>query len=288
MIEKKFVKDNLKEFHIHEYLQTSIASAGYSSIKIKRTPLGDKVVIAAAKPGLVVGRKGANIKEMTQVLKKDFDLENPQVELADMNNPFLDARVVCERICDNLARFGPQSFKRTGYAMLEAVMRAGAYGVEILISGKIPGARAKTWRFNVGYMKKSGSVAQTIVDHCIRTAEMKTGTIGIQVRILPPVQLPDTITYKDGSDLTKERIDAAKAAGPGLPKGDDTDDDELDVDDKDVEDITGSDDAEEVEDAVEDAAAKGADKSAASNESKAADDTSKESKENSKKTEAKQ
>ena len=155
MIERQFVKEKMKEFQVQEYIASLVGGSGYSGTSIKRTPSGDKVVIRAAKPGLVVGRKGENIRAMTNSLKKKFNLENPQLEIEEIVSPSLDSAVVGERIAKNLERFGTARFKKIAHQALENVMGAGALGIEVMISGKIPSARAKAWRFWQGYMKKS-------------------------------------------------------------------------------------------------------------------------------------
>src|SRR3989344_5250391 len=211
MIERKFVKEKIKEFQIREFVDKVVHGAGHSSTDVKRTPLGDKIVINAAKPGMVVGRKGSNIKDIGEGLKQRFDLENPQVEISEVMDPFQDAKIVAEKIVTSLERFGAARFKRVGYSMMESVMKAGAMGVEILISGPIPGARAKTWRFYQGYLKKSGSVAQYDVDHAIAGANLKRGTLGIQVRIMRKgTKLPDEVIIRsEGLSVAEKRTEAA-------------------------------------------------------------------------------
>jgi small subunit ribosomal protein S3 len=73
-------------------------------------------------------------------------------------------------------------------------INAGALGIEIKISGKIPSSRAKSWRFYKGYLKKCGDVAMNGIDTAYATANLKMGTIGVQVRIMPPdIKLPDKV-----------------------------------------------------------------------------------------------
>lgn len=218
MIERKFVKEKVREFQVKEYIDSLMPGAGHSDTQIKRTPLGDRVIITAAKPGLVVGRKGENIRAITLTLKKKFELENPQVEIEELQNPFLDASFVAERIARSLERLGIVRFKSIAHRMLEDVMHAGALGIEIHFSGKIPSARARTWRFWQGYMKKSGSVSQRDVDKCIRTANLKSGAVGVVVMILPPtVSLPDDIKFIDegGKSIREKHIEELKVVGGG-------------------------------------------------------------------------
>jgi small subunit ribosomal protein S3 len=195
MIEKKFIAEQLKEFQIHEFISNSLKNVGHSHTKVQRTPLGEKIIVYASRPGLVVGRKGENIKKLTATLKKKFELENPQIEISEVENIFLDAQIVAEIIASTLERFGPQRFKGVGHKMMADIMGAGALGVEILISGKIPGARAKNWRFYQGYLKKCGDIVLS-VKSAYTCAQLKSGSIGIQVKIMPPdIQLPDKVVF---------------------------------------------------------------------------------------------
>ncbi|MBI4151316.1 30S ribosomal protein S3, partial [Candidatus Woesearchaeota archaeon] len=150
MIERKFVAERVKERSILEYVSFTLKNVGHSSTKMVRTPLGEKIIIFASRPGLVVGRKGENIKKLTNTLKKKFNLENPQIEISEVENPNLDAQIVAERIASTLERFGIQKFKAIAHKTMQDVMNAGALGIEIKISGKVPSARAKSWRFYNG------------------------------------------------------------------------------------------------------------------------------------------
>lgn len=198
MIERKFVQERLKEFKVEEFISETLDNVGHSKTKIVRTPLGDKVIVFASRPGLVVGRKGENIKKLTNALKKKFNLDNPQIEISEVENPNLDPQIVAERIASTLQRFGINRFKGIGHRTLSDVMGAGAHGVEITISGKVPSQRAKTWRFSAGYLKKCGDISVSGMRHAQADAKMKSGTVGIDVSILPPdVVLPDDIEVKE-------------------------------------------------------------------------------------------
>lgn len=196
MIERKFVAEKLKEFQIQEFMSEQLKRVGMSHTRVQKTPLGEKIIVYASKPGLVVGRSGENIKKMTKLLKKQFDLENPQIEIAEVENPALDAHIVAETIASSLERFGISKFKGIGHKALEDAMRAGALGIEVLVSGKVPSSRAKSWRFYQGYLKKCGDVALQIRT-AYAVALLKSGIIGIQVRIMPPdIRLADRIDFK--------------------------------------------------------------------------------------------
>ncbi len=203
MIERKFVKEKLKEYRVEDFISSSLSNVGHSHTKVIRTPLGEKIIIFASRPGLIVGRKGENIKKLTSTLKRKFDFENPQIEISEVEDPNLDAQIVAERIASTLERFGLQKFKAVGHRTLQDVMNTGALGVEIVISGKIPSARAKSWRFYKGYLKKSGDIALSGVKTAFATALLKTGSVGIKVSIMPSdIKLPDNITVS--KEIIKE------------------------------------------------------------------------------------
>ncbi len=239
MIERKFVAQNFKEFQIKNYIQNTLSRVGLSAVTLKRTSLGEKLIIKASRPGLVVGRGGATIQRLTKDLRSKFKLENPQIEIEEVTDFGLDAVVVAETIVNQLERFGTQRFKGIGHKMLATIMSAGALGVEILISGKIPSSRAKTWRFAEGYMKKCGDIAITGVHTAKESANLKTGVVGVQVRIMPgTTKLPDQITFdkqiikdreeaealaKAQADLTpaiesSEKVNTSKEEAPAKPK----------------------------------------------------------------------
>lgn len=204
MIERKFVKERLKEYQIKEYVSSTLRNVGHSDTRLQRTPLGEKIIVSASRPGLVVGRKGENIKKLTNTLKNKFSLENPQIEIEEVVNPNLDAQIIAERIASTIERFGIQKFKGVGHKTMQDVMTAGALGVEILMSGKIPSQRARSWRFYKGYLKKSGDVTNDVL-HAVTHANLKTGSIGIKVSIMPPdLKLPDNVKVKSEETIIIE------------------------------------------------------------------------------------
>lgn len=209
MIRDKILSQKIKEFEIQEYVSKSLDGAGISEVKLQMTPLGEKIVIDTSKPGLVVGRKGQSIRKISSVLKKKFGLENPQVEINEVRDAFLNPNVVAERISNTLEKYGINRFKAVGHKSMENIMRAGALGVEILISGKVPSSRAKRWRFYQGYLKKSGDIAVSGVRKAYTSARLKSGLVGIQVRIMTPdVKLSDNIRLKSEMETVVEENDA--------------------------------------------------------------------------------
>jgi len=202
MEEKQTVKFKKEEFAIREGIKKMIGKGKVSKVKIEYTPIGEKIIISTNKPGLVIGRGGERLNELTEFLKKNFKFENLHIEIDEIREPEFDAQIIADEIALGLERFGALKFKVIAYRTLEKIMKAGALGAEIRLSGKLPGARAKTWRFAQGYLKKTGDSAK-VVDRAQARAETKPGTVGVKVGILSPhAVLKDRI--KIDEELIKE------------------------------------------------------------------------------------
>ncbi|MFH1589579.1 MAG: 30S ribosomal protein S3, partial [archaeon] len=207
MIERKFVANNMKEFQIKEFIKANVGRVGLSNVRLQKTPLGEKIIISASRPGLVVGRAGSNISKMTKDLKREFKLENPQIEIEEVTETGSDADIIAELIAGSLERFGSARFKGIGHKAMSNVIDSGALGVEIIISGKIPGSRAKDWRFYKGYLKKCGDISVEGVLKAYAVAKLKTGIVGIKVSIMPStIKLPDKISLIEQPEEKIEEI----------------------------------------------------------------------------------
>jgi small subunit ribosomal protein S3 len=207
MIEREFVNQKTKEFFIKKYIENKLKGAGISQIRLKKIPLGEKIIVHTSRPSLIVGSKGSNIKDLTRILKQKFKLENPQVEIVEVKEVNLDASIVAQRIAGSLERFGSARFKGVGHKTMTNILAAGALGVELIISGKIPGARARSWRFYQGYLKKCGDVAVSGVRSAQASARLKSGIIGIKVAIMPPgIVLPDSVEILSEPIQVEEEI----------------------------------------------------------------------------------
>ena len=185
MEEKNVTKLKKDEFSIREYVKKSLGKGKISQVKIEYAPIGEKIIISTSKPGLIIGRGGEKIDELTRILKKRFKLENPHIEIDEIKKPEFNAQIMADDIALSLERFGPLKFKVTAYRTLQKIMEAGALGAEIRLSGKLPSSRARTWRFAQGYLKKTGDPAK-VVDRAQAMAQTKPGVVGVKVSILSP------------------------------------------------------------------------------------------------------
>src|SRR3989344_2311364 len=228
LIERQIVAQKTKEQAIQNFLFSYLGKLSCSKIKLQRTPLGEKISVYTSRPGLIVGRKGANIKQLTEILKNKFNMDNPQLEVVEIDNPNLDAATVARNLIGGLERFGTKRFKALAYKALDDVMNAGARGVEIVIGGRgVPGERAKSWRFTSGYLKKSGDISENFMDRCYEGCNLRSGTVGIKVSILhPDVLLPDDITPKvtkqiediKKTEVTQQKIEVTEEKKKEVPE----------------------------------------------------------------------
>lgn len=183
----------IKLMRINEFLRSELVRAGFAGIDLQKTPLGVRIVLKTSRPGLVIGKGGKRIQEITEILEKDYGLEMPQIEVEEVRSPDLNAQIMAERLAYSLDR--GRHYRRAGYYILRKVMDAGARGVEIRVSGKVTSQRARCQIFRAGTMKKSGMPAQEAVKKGVAQCIQKTGVLGVIVKIMHA-------DYKMGDDIT--------------------------------------------------------------------------------------
>jgi len=205
---KNFIEQGIKLMQINEYLRSELVRAGFAGVELQRTPLGVRITLKTSRPGLVIGKGGKRIQEITDVLQDRFGLEMPQIEVEEVAEPDLDAQIMAERLAYSLDR--GRHYRRAGYYILRKVMDAGARGVEIIISGKVTSQRARVQIFRAGTMSKSGQPAQEGVDKGVAQCIQKSGVLGIIVKIMRAnTKMGDDITIK--ADLLAKAQAAEKA-----------------------------------------------------------------------------
>ncbi|MCK5474601.1 MAG: 30S ribosomal protein S3, partial [Candidatus Aenigmarchaeota archaeon] len=181
MIERKFIQKGIRNAELDMYFHKELERVDYSRCDIQRTPLNTRIIIYAGRPGMVIGRGGSKIQEMTETIEKRFKIEKPQLDVRALENPDTDALVVAKQIAGALEK--GMSHKRIVNIYLKKIMGAGALGVEIIIAGKISGERSRTEKFRLGYIKKSGFPANSLVSKGQQIAVLKAGALGVNVRI---------------------------------------------------------------------------------------------------------
>lgn len=193
-IKTHFVLKGLQRVGVDEYLDSELKRAGYGGVDIQKTPLGTRFTIYATRPGFVIGRRGKTVRDLTEALKRVFGIDNPQIEVAEVEVPEFDAKIMAERLASSLER-GFQ-YRRAVYGVMRRIMEAGAKGTEITISGKLTSQRARYQKFKDGVITKCGEPVKTYVKEATAPAFLKPGVMGVRVVIMLPGELPDKIKVK--------------------------------------------------------------------------------------------
>jgi small subunit ribosomal protein S3 len=214
--EHQFIENGLQRSQIDEFFADELGRAGYGGMDVAKTPMGTQIVLKAEKPGMVIGKGGKNIRKVTRELEERFDLDDPQIDVQEVDEPDLNARIVADRLANALER--GWYFRKAGHTTIDRIMDAGALGAEIVLSGKVTGARSRVEKFNRGYIKHNGEPAEEIVDEGQGVAVMKLGTIGVTVKIIPPgAELPDDFHIEEDVEVEAvEQLSAAEAEGEGV------------------------------------------------------------------------
>jgi small subunit ribosomal protein S3 len=208
--ERTFIRENTNRILIKEFLIEKIEGAGFGGRTIQRTPMGTRINILVERPGMVIGKGGRKIKELTDAIKENFNVENPQIEIEEAGGrASLNAQIMAEKLAEALQR--GWHFRRAGHSTVRRIMEAGAKGCQIIIAGKLTGARHRTEKFTEGHVKYCGEVAREVMDEGYAVAKLKPGVLGVKVRIMKPdAKLPDEISLK----LPSSEKPAEKTAEP--------------------------------------------------------------------------
>ncbi len=193
-VERFFIKEAIKVSEVEEFLKKRFERAGYSHTEIQRTPLGTRIIIYVHKPGLVIGRSGRKVNEITEEIKGRFGFENPLLDVREVDEPFMDSNIVASRIARSIEK--GVNYKKVANYYMERVVEAGAVGIQIEVAGKIGGVeRSREQKFKMGFVAHSGEYAERMVDVGYTQAIIKAGIIGIKVKIMK--SLPkDVVTEK--------------------------------------------------------------------------------------------
>jgi small subunit ribosomal protein S3 len=192
---KNVIKSNYRNMELDEFLSLTLKDAGYGYVDVQKTPIGTRITLYVTRPGLVIGRKGIGIKDLTSKLEQKFGLSSPQISVMEVAIPELNPKIMCNRIAQLIER--GTAFRRAALWTINTVMSAGALGVEVSISGKLRSERAHFEKHSAGIIPKSGDVASRVVDTAITHVLTKMGLMGVQLRIAKRDELPEEFELVD-------------------------------------------------------------------------------------------
>ena len=206
---KNVIKDNYNMMLLNDFLKERIKESGFNKVEISKTPTGTKITLYVTRPGIVIGRKGTGIKELTEKIEKDFGLKNPQISVEEVAKAELSPSVMCNRMSSHIQR--GTAFRRVTMWTMKQIMEAGAMGVQITISGKLRGDRSAFEKHTMGVLPRAGNYAKNLVSEDIVHTETPMGLIGIKIRIARKERLvPEFEVKKEIVEANNAEINAKK------------------------------------------------------------------------------
>ena len=212
---KNVIKDNYNMMLLNDFLREQIKDAGFSKVEISKTPTGTKIVLHVTKPGIVIGRKGAGIKLLTEKIQTDFGYKNPQISVEEIAKPELSPSVMCNRMAAHIER--GTAFRRATMWTMNQIMEAGAMGVQITISGKLRGDRSAFEKHTQGILPRAGNYAKNVVSEDIVHTKTPMGLIGIKIRIAKKEKLVPEFEHKEKKSI-ETSIDDKETEGKTVAK----------------------------------------------------------------------
>ncbi|HOT98508.1 MAG TPA: 30S ribosomal protein S3 [bacterium] len=177
--ERDFAKKLSEDIMLRRYVRNRLQKASISKIEISRTPKQITLTIHTARPGIVIGRKGAEVDKLREELQRVTG-KDVQLNINEIKRPELDAYLVAESIASQLE--GKVSFRRAMKKAIQSTMRMGAEGIRICCSGRLGGAEmARVEQYKEGRIPLHTLRAD--IDFARATSRTSYGAIGVKVWI---------------------------------------------------------------------------------------------------------
>ena len=200
----------IEDIQIREYLKKELERAAVSRVEIERSGDRLRIDVHTARPGIVIGRRGAEADRLREGLRKITGNAKIQFNIQEIKQPELDAMLLAQGVADQLA--GRVSFRRAMKRALQTAMKAGAQGIKIQCGGRLGGAEmSRSESYREGRVPLHTLRAD--IDYGLAEARTTFGRIGVKVWIYKGEILP----YKSGGEekIAKEAAMAVgEAAGP--------------------------------------------------------------------------
>lgn len=191
---KDYSKYVFEDHRIRKFLKKELYHAGISRIDIERSSKRIKLKISAARPGIIIGKKGSEIEALKKKLEKMLTQE-VLVDIQEVRKPEIDAQLVAENVANQLIR--RVAFRRAMKRSVSSAMRFGAQGIKIICSGRLGGAEmARTEWYKDGRVPLHTLRAD--IDYGVTSAKTTYGAIGIKVYIFKGEILKDDQLQSEG------------------------------------------------------------------------------------------
>ena len=191
---KKYSDYILQDFNIRKYLKKKLGHAGVSKIEVERSSKRVRLRIFTSRPGIIIGKKGAEIVQLKQDIEKMIS-QDAIIDIQEIRKPELDAQLVAENIAMQIVR--RVAFRRAMKRGIASAMRFGAQGVKVICSGRLGGAEmARTELYREGRVPLHTLRAD--IDYGFAEANTTYGIVGVKVFIFK------------GEILKKDTVDASQ------------------------------------------------------------------------------
>ena len=168
-----------EDLEIKKYIQEKLASASISKVIIERAAKKLRLTVYSSRPGIIIGKKGADIESLKNKLMEMSKLE-VYLDIKEVRKPEVEAKLVAENIASQLEK--RISFRRAMKKAVQSAMRLGAKGVKVVCSGRLGGAEiARTEKYHLGSVPLH--TLRTDIDYATAEAETTYGICGIKVWI---------------------------------------------------------------------------------------------------------
>lgn len=205
----------VEDWKIRDYLMSQLEAAAVSRIEVERTRDRLRVDIHTARPGIVIGRRGAEADRLKKKLEEITGLQNRiQLNIQEIKQPELDAALIAQGICDQLVR--RVAFRRAMKRAIQTVQKAGAQGVRVQCSGRLGGSEmSRKESYREGRVPLHTLRAD--IDYGFREAKTTSGRVGVKVWIYKGDILPYKVSVED--KITREAAMAVgETSGQGRPR----------------------------------------------------------------------
>ena len=205
----------VEDWKIRDYLMNQLEAAAVSRIEVERTRDRLRVDIHTARPGIVIGRRGAEADRLKKHLEEITGLQNRiQLNIQEIKQPELDAALIAQGICDQLVR--RVAFRRAMKRAIQTVQKAGAQGIKVQCSGRLGGSEmSRKEQYREGRVPLHTLRAD--IDYGFREARTTSGRVGVKVWIYKGDILPYKVSIED--KITREAAMAVgETSGQGGPR----------------------------------------------------------------------
>jgi len=214
---------------LNDFFLKHLSEDGYSGLEIRKFGFKTEVIIRAARTQAVLGEKGRRIRELESVVIKRWGFKEGAIQLfAERTlNRGLSASFQADSLKFKL--YHGLAIQRAVAGVMRFSMENGADGIQVIVSGKLVGQRARASKFQSGYLVFSGDGINHYVDRAVRSITMRQGVLGIQLKILlpfdptgklgPAISFPDFVDILEPKEITELPLSETHTQFTPLPKG---------------------------------------------------------------------